>query len=64
MLKDPHLCQIFQNEIWEFQASQDADVDLHLQEFEEFLKSKSLKIFGTMPRRPRQCWMSAATWTI
>ena len=46
--------QRFQNALWTFVPSANADIDEHHQQLTDFVKKQALAACGTQPKQPRQ----------
>ena len=63
-LQDPKLVSDFEYALWFFRSSDPENVDTHLHELREYIKSCAVFYFGPPVQTPLKGWIFARTWRI
>ena len=63
-LRDPHLCDAFQQDMWASQRSPGSSLDQWLSDLSDHVNRSATMIFGPPRDIPRKPWISSSTWSI
>ena len=60
----PERVEYFRSLVWKFSATEDEDIDDHLERLNEHMRVSALAAFGRPSDVPKKSWIAPATWSI